>query len=225
MIDLGWLYFLRLPLLGPRLRTTLGLVALLITIPADPGQCARLHVPRGVGWAVAGAAQTILLDPQDLGGRFRSLLPSRAGGGPPLWSTRLSSAGGGVEGSRLRLRLIRDLAVSMSSAGRRGVVGRVIWVQGEVKGQLLQRPRLPHRPHEVIQMIQAYLVVEQELLIGGLGHQLRVMGTIDEAAEGFFLLGCVPGAEVAEGGGTQPLDPPPPRSHVFGGILTDFTAV
>ena len=118
--------------LGPRLRTTFGLMALLIAIPADPGQRARLHVPRGVGWAVAVAAQTILLYPQDLGGRFRSLLPSRAGGGPPLWSTRLSSAGGGVEGSRLRL--LRDAPVSMSLAGRRGVVGRVIWVQGKVIG-------------------------------------------------------------------------------------------
>ena len=58
-------------------------------------------------------------------------------------------------------------------------------------------------------MIQAYLIVlgEQGLLVGGPGHQLRVPGAIDEAAEGFLLLGCVPGAEVAKGGGAQPLDP------------------
>ena len=126
LVDTGWFPSLRFPLLGSRLETTFGLVALLVAIPAEPGQRARLHMPRGVGWTVAGAAQAVLLDPQDLGGGFRSLLLWGASGGPPLWSTRLSPAGGGVEGSRLRL--LRDSAVPLFSSGWRGVVGGVVGV-------------------------------------------------------------------------------------------------
>ena len=74
-------------------------------------------------------------------------------------------------------------------------------------------------------MIEPNLVVrrEEEFLSGGMSHQCRIPGTIDEATEGLLLLCGAPGAELAEGGGAQPLDPSPPRGDRFDGILADLT--
>ena len=63
-------------------------------------------MPRGIGWAITGAAQSVFLHRKYLGGGFRCFLPPRTGGRPPFGLTRLASAGGGVEGSRWRLRFV-----------------------------------------------------------------------------------------------------------------------
>ena len=106
MIDPGWLGFLRLLILRSRLKAIAGLMSGLVTSQAASRQRAGLHVLRGIGWAITGAAQSVFLHPQYLGGGFRCFLPPRTGSGPPLGSTRLASAGGGVEGSRWRLRFV-----------------------------------------------------------------------------------------------------------------------
>ena len=100
MIDSVWFPLLGLLLLGSGLRTALGLVPR-VTVPTDLGQGAGLDVAGGVGWAVAHAAEAVLLDPQDFGWILWFPLSVRPVGVLPLGPARLASAGVGGEGLRL----------------------------------------------------------------------------------------------------------------------------
>ena len=62
-----------------------------------------MNITRGVGRVVAGAAQAVLLDPQDLSGVLWFLLAARTASVLPLEAARQASAGGGVEGLGLGL--------------------------------------------------------------------------------------------------------------------------
>ena len=58
MVDLCWFAFLGFLLLGPGLKSTLSIMTLAVTIPADFGEGAGLHMAWGGGGAVARAATT-----------------------------------------------------------------------------------------------------------------------------------------------------------------------
>ena len=89
-------------LLGPGLKSTLSIMTLAVTIPADFGEGAGLHMAWGGGGAVARAAEAILLNPQDLGWVLRLFLSARPAGVLPLGLARLATSGRGGEGLRMR---------------------------------------------------------------------------------------------------------------------------
>ena len=101
MIDSGWFPLLGFLLLGSGLKTTLGFVPWAVVIPTDFGEDAGLYMARGFGWAVARAAEAVLLNPQDLGWVLRLLLLARLAGVLPLGPARLATFGGGGEGLKL----------------------------------------------------------------------------------------------------------------------------
>ena len=96
MIDSGGLASLGFLLLGFRLRTTLSLVTLAVAIPTVFGEGAGLHMAWSGGWAVARAAEAVLLNPQDFGWVLRLLLLL------PLEPARLATSCRGGEGLRMR---------------------------------------------------------------------------------------------------------------------------
>ena len=181
----------------PRLRTALGLVSLTFTIPTHLWQGARLDMPRCVGRVVAGAAQTVLLDPQNLGGGLRLLLtPGPAGGFPQV----------GRRGWPSPVEVLRAWEWGLA----------VAWLDGAFRQQGLHHRRGCWGGGSGDGSVP--LVTSPQWF-------LRVPGPLNEVAKGHLLLGCGPSTEVANRCGPQPLDPPPPSSHGLGGVLLGFVAV
>ena len=107
-------------------------------------------MPGGLGWLVAHAAETILLDPENLGLILSLFHLAVTVCWLPLRPMRLTDPCGGCEG--LRGCLGGGLAGGCDPATAQRVVRWVTGVESEVVGQLLHWPRFTTSQGQILQM-------------------------------------------------------------------------